>query len=523
MKIKNLSRIIAVLALATIFLAACTKEDPDVRLDPKLSTSQYSDVTSNSAKVTGFVVAAGEGFTERGVCYNTATAPTISNNKTVYTGTSTAATFVVPLTGLAYATKYYVRAYATTAAGATFYGEEYSFTTAPVLATVTTDEITEIAGTSATGGGNITSTGGADITARGICYSKTPNPTIADNKTSDGTGEGAFTSALRKLDGLTKYYVRAYATNKAGTAYGNEVEFTTLVSLRTWYIPGDYVEASYPGTTLKNWTPADSPQVKSVLATPDNLEGYVYMANTTNHWKFATQPNWNGPNYGDATNSGVLDPNGGDIPSPAGYYKINADFNTMKYTAIATVWGVIGDATPNGWNDETGLTYSPELRTWRGGVALKAGSFKFRANHNWNINYGAKAGEDTLRAGGDNIAAPALATTYYFVLDFSNPNVYKYKLDTWGVIGSATADGWNSDQDMTWDDVNKVLTATLALSAGEIKFRANNNWNVNLGGDVNGLTQNGSNIPIPAAGTYVITLDLGKAVPTCTITLTKKK
>ena len=88
------------------------------------------------------------------------------------------------------------------------------------------------------------------------------------------------------------YHVRAYAINAAGVAYGNDLSFTTpeiLITTRTWNVPGDYVADSYPGSTLANWDPANSPQVKSLEATPDLLEGYVYMANPSNQWKFASQ------------------------------------------------------------------------------------------------------------------------------------------------------------------------------------------------------------------------------------------
>ena len=73
MKRKTLYRILAVLVTATILFAACTKENADVRLDPKLATTQLLNVTSNAATVVGFVIAEGDGFTEKGVCYNIAT------------------------------------------------------------------------------------------------------------------------------------------------------------------------------------------------------------------------------------------------------------------------------------------------------------------------------------------------------------------------------------------------------------------------------------------------------------------
>ena len=106
----------------------------------------------------------------------------------------------------------------------------------PVAApTVTTTAISNIDRTTATGGGNVTADGGATVTARGICWSTTQNPTIAGSHTTDGTGTGSFTSAMTDLTANTTYYVRAYATNSAGTAYGEQVSFTTLAA----GIPGD--------------------------------------------------------------------------------------------------------------------------------------------------------------------------------------------------------------------------------------------------------------------------------------------
>ena len=81
--------------------------------------------------------------------------------------------------------------------------------------------------TTGSGGGNVTSSGEFPVTDRGVCWSITATPTINDSHTSDGTGTGSFTSTLTGLSIDTKYYVRAYATNSAGTSYGNEVSFTS--------------------------------------------------------------------------------------------------------------------------------------------------------------------------------------------------------------------------------------------------------------------------------------------------------
>ncbi|MFZ4705716.1 MAG: hypothetical protein ACOYMF_06880 [Bacteroidales bacterium] len=103
--------------------------------------------------------------------------------------------------------------------------KESSSTTLP---TVTTAGITDITQTTATGGGEVTDDSGAEVTARGICWSTSQNPTITDSHTSDETGTGVFVSNLTGLTANTPYFVRAYATNSLGTAYGNELTFTTL-------------------------------------------------------------------------------------------------------------------------------------------------------------------------------------------------------------------------------------------------------------------------------------------------------
>lgn len=93
--------------------------------------------------------------------------------------------------------------------------------------TVTTYKISNITGTTATGGGTITDEGTSTVLSRGICLSTSPTPTIDNNKITNGSGPGSFTCNISGLNGATKYYLRAYATNSAGTAYGNEISFVT--------------------------------------------------------------------------------------------------------------------------------------------------------------------------------------------------------------------------------------------------------------------------------------------------------
>lgn len=94
--------------------------------------------------------------------------------------------------------------------------------------TVTTTAISAITSSGATSGGNVTADGGATVTERGICYSTTSNPTTANSKVISGSGTGSFSTSISGLTANTTYYARAYATNSAGTAYGSQVNFTTL-------------------------------------------------------------------------------------------------------------------------------------------------------------------------------------------------------------------------------------------------------------------------------------------------------
>ena len=136
-------------------------------------------------------------------------------------------------TGLLPSTTYIYRIYSYNSAGKSpTYSNEVTVKTTAVIATISTAAVSSITQTTSTSGGTITNDGGATITARGVCWSTSANPTIAlATKTSDGSGAGAFTSAITVLKANTTYYVRAYAINSVGTAYGNEVIFTSLQSI----------------------------------------------------------------------------------------------------------------------------------------------------------------------------------------------------------------------------------------------------------------------------------------------------
>ena len=193
---------------------------------PTVTTTTVTNITQTTATSGGNVTSdGGATVTAKGVCWSTTSNPVVTGSHT--TDGSGLGTFVSYITGLTGQTLYHVRAYATNSFG-TSYGSDLTFTTIN-LSTVTTTAVTNITKTTATSGGNVISSGGSTVTERGVCWSPFPNPTTADYHTSDGTGTGTFVSNLTSLTSSTLYYVRAYATNYAGTAYGNEISFTTAV------------------------------------------------------------------------------------------------------------------------------------------------------------------------------------------------------------------------------------------------------------------------------------------------------
>ena len=207
----------------TLSFISCKKELPVVTTDTVTSITHTTGTSGGSVIDNG-----GSDITARGVCWSTDRNPTLSSSTT--SDGSGNGSFTSNLTGLSANTSYYVCAYATNSEG-TAYGNEVSFRTSPApLVSLSTSEISSVTPTSATTGGIIINDGGSAITEKGICWSITGNPDISDNKVLYGSGSGNFTINLTGLLPGTKYYVRAYATNAGGTAYGDQVTLLTYIS-----------------------------------------------------------------------------------------------------------------------------------------------------------------------------------------------------------------------------------------------------------------------------------------------------
>lgn len=262
---------------------------------PTVTTTDVTLITLTSAVSGGNVTADGGGtVSARGVCWSTDANPSITDSKTS-DGTGTGS-FISTLSNLLPGTAYHIRAYATNETG-TSYGNDVTFTTTAVgVATLTTTAVTAITLTSAVSGGNVTADNGAAVTAKGVCWATTSGPTVTNSKTTDGTGTGSFVSNLSGLLPATTYYVRAYATNSAGTAYGNEVSFTTsqivIPTLTTADISSITTTTAVSGGTILNngggtittsgvcWSTAANPTISNSITTDGTLTG-SYVSNIT--------------------------------------------------------------------------------------------------------------------------------------------------------------------------------------------------------------------------------------------------
>ena len=207
---------------------------------------------------------------EHGVCYSTSHNPTISDIH--ISGGSGTGSFVVELLDLQPGLTYYWRLYATNSVG-TAYGEEYTFTTEVYLPSVMTFEVVDITPTTAIGGGEVTNDGGAAVTERGVCWGTSHNPTTSGSHASSGIGLGDFICGITDLTPNTLYYVRAYARNSAGTAYGNEMSFTTAPA-----VSGDEFRVDFENGIPEGWTiiDADGDGYNWVLGSTLMGAGYGY-------------------------------------------------------------------------------------------------------------------------------------------------------------------------------------------------------------------------------------------------------
>ena len=218
------------------------------------------------------------------------------------------------------------------------------------IPTVTTIAISDIMQTTAVCGGEVTSDGGYTVTSRGVCWSTSPNPTISDQKTTDGSGAGVFTSSLTGLTANTLYYVRAYATNSYGTGYGSSFTFTTL----------------------------------DVLV---DVDGNVYAIIKIGDQIWMAE-NLKTTRYNDGTSIPLVTDSAswGNISSAAYcWYDNNAVFYGDSYGALYNFYAVAeGNLCPTGWHVPSKTEWE-DLIEFAGGASVAGGALKETGYSHWNM------------------------------------------------------------------------------------------------------------------------------------------
>ena len=366
------------------FFSATSDTNPS---SPTLATVNTNSVTSigmNGAVVEGNIVSnGGVAVTMRGVAYGTMNNPTTSNS--VVTAGGGTGVFAISLSGLTNVTAYNVRAYAINSVG-TAYGNQISFSTIS-LPTVTTTTVSGILSTQATSGGNVTSSGGGSVTARGVAYGTSQNPTTLGLTTVNGSGTGVFTSSMAGLSPTTLYYVRAYATTSAGTAYGSQVSFTTTA---VPFICGTNTVSDVDGNVYNTvqigaqcWTQSNLTVTK--YRNGDNIP-FVFLDSdwwNTNYAAYAIYNNTGSNNimFGKLYNhwavrdSRGLCPTNWHVPSDTEWSSLE---NQLGGSGVAgsSLKSTTTQPTPGGWaSPNLGASNSSSFNALPGGLREQTGTF----------------------------------------------------------------------------------------------------------------------------------------------------
>ena len=264
-------------------------------------------------------------------------------------------------------------------------------------------------------------------------WGKATDVVVGDDALSKSfNGEDLNTLALAKgllpdVKGALVFRMKSYM-DRAAYTNAVSVNITAYKNASVLYIPGQY----------QGWDPASAPKMAALKA--NIYIAYVnFPVGDTFHFKFTSAPDWTHINYGDAGN-GALSTDGlaGDLLVPgAGYYELSANLKTSKWTYTKTTWSILGDASPGGWDTDTQLTYDPVKQVWTVTCDMvSTGSFKFRANNAWAIDFGIDASGKLAFADSPvydydasvkNITVP-VSGNYTITLDLHDASKFSYTL-----------------------------------------------------------------------------------------------
>lgn len=230
--------------------------------------------------------------------------------------------------------------------------------------------------------------------------------------------------------GQLEVRVKSTVSDAVTDIYSNVVSVAVTPYIVVINYPSLWVAGEYQG-----WNPATAPKISSKNSN-GIYEGYV---NISGAFKYTSQADWNGINYGWASATttgsdvvGTFSSSGGNLFVPTeGYYLLKGNTNNNTWSATKTTWTIIGDApvASNNWTNDVVMTYDATKNVWKATTTLKAGTFKFRANGAWTLNMGDTGADLSLEYDGENIVIPSnLAGTRTITLDLKAGN-YTYTIE----------------------------------------------------------------------------------------------
>ena len=197
---------------------------------------------------------------------------------------------------------------------------------------------------------------------------------------------------------------------------------------------------------------------------------------------------------------------------------INLEEGTYAFTSAVDFLYTPGDA--NGWSQiNSQLLSTSDYANYSGYAMLSPNGFKLSTAPDWDhISYGDGGAEGKLSEdGGAGNLSVAQAGLYWCNVNTASLEYTATLISTIGVIGDATPNGWDASTALTADATGLIWSGDITFGGGEFKFRANDGWDINLGGEISNLTQDGANIASPGEGTYTVTLDLSSLPYSCTL------
>ena len=392
------------------------------------------------------------------------------------------------------------------------------------LPVVITSPVTDITDITAISGGEVVFGGTYAVTARGVCYGTSPDPTLSDNFTVNGQGTGAFSSQMINLSPLTTYYVRAYATNSSGTAYGSNIEFSTICGLISLPFSESFSTSGFPecwnqtSTISNRWTVSNSANAggtpyemkatwvsgtgtSRLITPPLNTNGIDELTLTFRHFfddyasglTYKIQSSHDGLSWTDESwiNASGNGNNGGLVSTPITNnlgsvtyiaWVLEGNHYNMDYWYVdnVTIEGISSDKTLNlslfieGFWNGAGMNQAQDVdqdenifNKFSGTTVDTLSVYLAEANAPWAIVYAAHA--VSINTGGSMvIPVPAAFTdSYYIVIDHHS------SVETWSALpvdfsGSAISYDFTSAAGQAYGSNQKPTGTAWALYSGDV-------------------------------------------------------